>query len=123
MDGLRQGSSAKRVAVSVIALYALLLQAFVAAAAPVAAFDPFDITCSQDATQSGAPGGENRHHHGLCCVVACVACGCAFIAAASGVAFFPVRKTSAIDFALTPAVTTQRPLKFYLAARGPPPGF
>ena len=73
----RKGSVAKRVALSVVALYALLLQAFVVAAAPVPFTPAGAIPCVQDDLASPRGGETHHNHHGLCCVVACAAGGSA----------------------------------------------
>jgi len=121
MGRFRQGSVAKRVTLSVIVLYALLLQAFLAAAGPVAAFDPSTgITCSEDGSPVGAPSGGDHHHTGLCCILACAACACAYIATVVGVAVFPTRASSSHVWDLALILAAHPPLKFYFAARGPP---
>ena len=94
MGSLRQGSLAKRVALSAFAVYALLLQAFLAALAPADAFafpgETYGVTCSLDGSNSGAPGRGSVHHHGLCCILACAA-ACAYVGTASATAAFPTR--------------------------------
>ncbi|WP_036257397.1 hypothetical protein [Methylocapsa aurea] len=120
MGRFRQGSIAKRVAISVIALYALMLQAFVAAAAPASGFDFLDgSNCVQDASGTPTPGGAQHRHHGLCCILACAA-ACAYVAMASGIAIFPIRAASPFVWAQTPSLPNRPPQKFYFAARGPP---
>lgn len=119
MDRFRQVSIAKRVVVSVIALYALLLQAFLLA--PTAAYDSQgEIICQQDGSQSETPAGEHHHHHGLCCILACTACGIAYVAVAAGIVVFPLQAASRFNFAPPPAATKRTPAQFHLAARGPP---
>jgi len=125
MGGLRRGSFAKRAAVSVLALYALLLQAFLASTTSAAAFSfPGGIdayNCSQDGTGSGVPGERPPYHHGLCCILACTAAACAYLGTASSFAVFPaVAEGAKIAFALLPSPATRPPLKFFFAARGPP---
>ena len=67
MGRFRQASMARRVAIIAFALYALLLQGFLVASAPAAAFAfPGGISCAQDG--SGTSGGNPVHHHGLCCI-------------------------------------------------------
>jgi hypothetical protein len=121
MGRSRQGSVASRVTISVIALYALLLQAIFASAGPVAAFDPSaGVACSEDGSQSGGPSGEHHHHAGLCCILACAACGCAYIATASTIAVFPARAGVSFNWDQAPAIAARPPLKFFFGARGPP---
>lgn len=123
MNRLRQGSATKRVAISVVALYALLLQAFVGAATHAAAFDRFGNTiCAPEGSDPDAPGGDLGHQHCLCCILACAASGCAYLATASGLAAFPQRAASAVVWASTPGIPTRTPQRFYFAARGPPAG-
>ncbi|WOJ89600.1 hypothetical protein RZS28_17730 [Methylocapsa polymorpha] len=121
MTSLRQGSATKRVAISVVALYALLLQALLGAAAHAAAFDRFgNAICAPDGSNPEAPGGEQDHQHCLCCILACAASGCAYLATASGLAAFPQRMALAVVWAPMPGIPTRAPQRFYFAARGPP---
>jgi hypothetical protein len=126
MGRFRQGSFAKRAAISVLALYALLLQAVLAPSVPAAAFSfPGGIdayNCSQDATGSGAPGEHPTHHHGLCCILACAAAACAYVVGtASFIAIFAsVPKGAKIYFAPAPSLSTRPALRYFFAARGPP---
>ena len=121
MGRFRQGSIARRVAISAFALYALLLQGFLAASAPAAAFAfPGGISCAQDGSGSGTSGGDPVHHHGLCCILGCAAAACAYVATASAVPAFPARAASAIHFAPAPGLAARAPQKYYFAARGPP---
>jgi len=124
MGGLKRGALAKRAAISVLALYALLLQAFFASSAPAAAFSfPGGIdayNCTQDGTGSSLPEHPS-HHHGLCCILACAAAACAYVGTvSSGVVFLPNAEGSKIAFAALPSVAARPPLKFFFAARGPP---
>ena len=106
MGRFRQGSIARRVAISAFALYALLLHGFLAASAPPAAFAfPGGISCAQDGSGSGTSGGDPVRHHGLCCILACAAAACAHVATPSAVSVFPTRVASTIDFA--PALGTR----------------
>ena len=121
MHSFRQGWLAKRAGVGAIVLFALLLQTFVAASAPIAAFDsPARVTCSDAGLRPDLPLGEHRHCHGFCCILGCAGCSCASFATASGVAILPARIASAIVWSVTPATATCLPLKFYFGARGPP---
>jgi len=122
MGRFRQSSVSRRVAISVIALYALLLQGFLVAATQAAAFDSFgDVTCSPAEPNSTSTGGEQQdHRHGLCCILACAASGCAYLATASGVAVFPERVATAIVWTSGSGFTSRSPQRFFFAARGPP---
>jgi len=118
MQRLRKGSAARRIAIGLIGLYALLLQGMLAP--PAAAPGSLDeITCTQNGSKSEAPSGEH-HHHGLCCIVACAASGSVFVAATAGIFVFPLRALSRLDFAPSPAAVTRASAQFYLPARGPP---
>jgi hypothetical protein len=68
-EGL-QRAAWQRAMVAAIALYALLLQSFVAHATPAAAPDPFGTICAADhAEGTPAPGKSTRHDH-QCCTTA-----------------------------------------------------
>ncbi len=117
----RHSSVAKRAAISLIALYALLLQSFVAAAEARAMLVPFgEAGCFQSALQSDAPAGGARPHHGPCCILACASCGCAFVAAESDVVIFPVQRHSTVHWGLTQRTANFPPLGLNFFARGPP---
>jgi len=117
----RQGSIARRIAISTFALYALLLQGFLAASAPAAAVAfPGAVSCVQDGSGSGTPGGDPVRHHGLCCILACAAADCAYAGTASAVVVFPAPGASAIVFAPAQGLAARPPIKYYFAARGPP---
>ena len=120
-----QGSIARRAALSAFALYALLLQAFLATSAPspASAFPGgiSGITCSLDGSGSGTPGGDPARHHGLCCILACAAAAGAYVGTASAFAAFPPeRAASPIVYALAQGLLARAPLKHNFAARGPP---
>ena len=124
MGSFRQGSMAKRVAISAFALYALLLQGFLAASAPAEAFAfPGGVTCTLDGTGSGSSGGDPVRHHGLCCVLACAAAACGYVATASAAPVFSARVASAVRYAPELGLAARAPHKYYFAARGPPANF
>lgn len=111
-----------RVAISVIALYALLLQACIAAAAPAFSSDPSaDLRCATGKPREDSPGGTHSDQHCLCCILACVACGVASLAGGVGLVF-PLPLGSIVTFALVEATGLRTPSRFYFAARGPPAG-
>jgi hypothetical protein len=121
MGRFRQGSLARRVAITAFALYALLLQGFLAASAPAAAFAfPGGISCAQDGSGSGTSGGGPVRHHGLCCILACAAAACGYVATPSAVSVFSARVASAIRFVPALGLAARAPHKYYFAARGPP---
>jgi len=118
LQRLRKGSAAKRIAISLIGLYALLLQGiFAPPAAPLGSLD--EITCTQNGAQSDGPSSE-RHRHGLCCILACAASGSVFAAATARSFVFPLRVLSRLDFAQPSAAIARASAQFYLPARGPP---
>ncbi|MCI0468401.1 MAG: hypothetical protein L0Y57_15595 [Beijerinckiaceae bacterium] len=124
MGGIRQASIAKRAAVAAFALYALLLQGFLAASAPAGTFafpgGTGGIECTLDGAATGIPGGDAAHHHGLCCILACAAACCAYTGTAAAVAAFPEREGAKIDFAPVSSLAARPALKYFFAARGPP---
>lgn len=121
MEALRRGFLAMRLAVGAVALYALLLQAFVLAAAPASAFGPaMAAACSQDGSYPEQPPGHGHSRHHDCCIMACAAGSCAHVAMASEAAVFLPRSSRLFPFAPTPATAARRPLTFLSSARGPP---
>ncbi|WP_156964416.1 hypothetical protein [Methylocapsa aurea] len=113
----------KRVAISVISLYALLLQGFLAAAAQAEARDSYgEITCAPSSLGSESPNGGEPHQHCLCCVLGCAVAGGAYVATPPEAADFPARKVSAIVWTPFSGIAAQSPQKFYFAARAPPLG-
>jgi hypothetical protein len=107
----------------VFAIYALLLQGFLGASAhlPGLLDAAGGANCTIDGAGSGAPGKDPAPHHGLCCILACAAAACAYIWAASGAVAFPERTAAKIDFRPAAGLAARAPLKYYFAARGPPP--
>ncbi|MGO9236739.1 MAG: hypothetical protein ACLP4V_22695 [Methylocella sp.] len=118
MEWFRQISIVRRVAVSVIVLYALLLQGFLVA--PAIAFGSLgEITCQQEGSRPETPAGEH-HHPGLCCIL-CAICGSVPVAASSsGIAVFPILKASRVIWHSTLGNIAQPPIKYRFYARGPP---
>ena len=116
----RDASIAKRIAISVIAICALVLQGVLAI--PAAASGSIDeIACTQDGFQPEKPGGEHAHHQGLCCILACAACSCASIAAEATGVVVPVRRAaSAIVWTPAPGTGPRAAAQFNPPARGPP---
>jgi hypothetical protein len=121
MTSLRQSSATTRVAISVVALYALLLQAFIGAVAHAESFDRFGkAICAPDASSPETPSGDPNHQHCLCCILVCAASGCAYLASASGLASFPQRVAIAAAWAPGAGIAGHASQRFYFAARGPP---
>ena len=104
-----------------VALYAVMLQAFVVSAFPVAVVDSFGgIVCLQEIGVPSAPANDLHRHHGVCCILACAAFSFAAAVAASGLVVFPDLLVSSFVFGKEQAWSVRSPLKFYFAARGPP---
>lgn len=121
MKGFRQSSGAKRIAVGVLALYALLLQAFFASATPLQAFESSTgVICAQSDGNSPGSGAPQHAHHGSCCILACSSTASAVLDTASDVVYFPTRAPSQFEFTAAPAFALRTAFKFYFAARGPP---
>jgi hypothetical protein len=120
MYGNGQAAVSTRVAISVIVLYALVLQAYIAAAAPALGFNPAaDARCAPGDARQDGPGRTNQDHHCLCCVLACAACACAFAATAPSAAA-PPRQVTTLTFALAQSQADRARPRLSFAARGPP---
>lgn len=119
MRAFRPGPVARRIAITLIAISALMLQGLLAAPA-TAVPSAGSIVCAPDGSAPDTSGGDHRGNHGLCCILACVAFGAAYVASTAGIVVFPARPASRIYFAPATAFPTAPPLKFYFAARGPP---
>lgn len=120
MRASRRGSVARRIAVTLIATVAFVLQSLLAA--PASAYRLPDLaTCVQPGgTAQDEPAGDRGRGHDHCCILACVACGVAFVAAIAGIVHFPERAGSRIALTRAAAIPVSSPLQFYFAARGPP---
>ncbi len=111
----------KRLIVGIVALYAVMLQAFVVSAFPVAVVDSFGgIVCLQEIGVPGAPANDLHRHHGVCCILACAASSFATVVTAGGLVVFPELLVSPFVFGKEQAWSARSPLKFYFGARGPP---
>lgn len=113
-------SIAKRVAITLIAICALLLQGvFAVSAAASGSFE--ETACTQNGFQPEKPGGEHAQHHGMCCILACAACSCASITDAVHSVVLPVRRgSSTIVWTLAPGTGPRVAAQFNSPARGPP---
>ncbi len=120
MSASRRASVARRVAVTLIATVAFVLQSLLAA--PAGAYRLPDLaTCVQpDGTAQDKPAGDHEGGHDHCCILACVACGVAFVASIAGIVHFPERPGSRIVLSRAAAIPVSSPLEFYFGARGPP---
>lgn len=121
MGGLRQNLGSARIAISVIAAYALLFHGFFASAAHTGAADPAGWPlCTQSPAGTPATNGAG-HHGGLCCLLGCAACGCAYLSQEAGGPAVVVRFASLLAAWLpAPPHARYEPLKFSPGARGPP---
>ena len=107
--------------VGVIALYAVLLQAFIVSAIPDSVFDSLGgILCLQDTGAPGAPANDLHRHHGVCCILACAASSFVAVLTVGGMVVFPALLVSPFVFSKEQVRNGRPPLKFYFAARGPP---
>ena len=111
----------RRAAISAVALYALFLQGFFAAAAQAEALNfPLGSICT---SASGTSAPQKSHSgHAFCCILACAACDCAYLASEEGDFASAERLVSAAVFLPESALSGLQPYKFYLGARGPPLG-
>lgn len=123
MGRFRHSSGSPRAAISVIALYALFLQGFLAAAAQASAFEAVgSAVCVAPAPGEQSPNGTG-HHHGLCCILACAACGCAYLASETSEFVASERFASPLVWLPGGSHVRYQPFKNYLGARGPPQEF
>jgi hypothetical protein len=121
MHRFRHSSSPNRVAISVIALYALFLQGFFAAAAEAAVLDSRDGSfCGTVAPGQAQPPGGDVHHHSLCCILACAACGCTYLAADGTGWIASERHASPVVWLPALDPVSAQPLSVNHSARGPP---
>jgi hypothetical protein len=120
MDSLRHNSGPRRIAIGMIAVYALFLQGFFAAATHGTATElAGGPICSQ--APAGTPAtNRGGHHHGLCCVLACAACGCAYLSSDASSSVIPDCFASPVAWLSSQLQARCQPLSFRLGARGPP---
>jgi len=106
--------------ITLIATVAFVLQSLLASPASASRI-PDPATCVQpDGTTQEKPAGEHGRGHNHCCILACVACGVAFVASIAGIVHFPERSGSRVVLSRAQAIPASSPLAFYFAARGPP---
>ena len=122
MGSFHQGSTARHVAISAFALYALLLEAFLAASAPAPAFayqgEISRVTCTLMVL---APEFRAEILSSTMDFAAywLAAASCAYVGTSSAIAaFLPERVASPIRFVLVQGLPARPPLH-YFAARGP----
>jgi hypothetical protein len=118
MRKFRQGSLAQRLAVGMIAIYALLLHGFLAP--PAMSLTGAEVICALDSSEPGSARSGHKHHHGQCCIIACAACCAAYVASVVGLVEFPAQRSLRVGFRDADAIGSIAPLEFYFAARGPP---
>lgn len=106
-----------RAAIAVLSLYALLMQPFLAAAAP-AVLDAAGMLCTHEPGGSKAPGADKAH---ACCPVLCLAGPAALPSPGSvAVAAHPVRRVVRIAWNPRSAHAARAPPAVSATARGPP---
>jgi hypothetical protein len=116
------GAFAKRLAIGAVALYALLLQAFLAAAAPAAALGlSGGVICAPGASLPEAPAKQDHRRHHACCLAVCAAAACACVTLASAAPGLLDRSASLIVFAPRLSFSAAPRFAFPSVARGPPP--
>lgn len=121
MGRFRQSSVSTRAAISVIALYALLMQGLLASTAQAGAFGSLgDISCAPGKTGPESPDGGDPHSQALCCILACAASGAAYLATPYAASGSPARTAAAFVWTARPRGATWREQRFHFAARGPP---
>ncbi len=121
MKRFYRGSIARFVALNVIAICALLLQAFSPVAGSLVASNSVaGVICSDTGSRSGLPLGEH-HHSGLCCVLACATHSFTYIATAFDIAAYASPDVSAAHWFLRNSFAPSASFKLSFSARGPPP--
>lgn len=120
MRQAHQGSVSRRVAISVVAAYGLLLQAYLGMAAPADWFFSEDgISCSPGRNSPDPPSGEHPRHDCVCCTVTCAVGGCGTPAASIPTELL-LRQGEAVAWARSHRSMAEPPARFQFAARGPP---
>ncbi len=119
--------SLNRALIAGLFAWLLALQGFALAASPDGHFTPTGAGGAQAVTlDGGACGsqrdGEDRHHgrHGLCCILACAACGSAYVPTPTSAAFIPERDIAAAHYALPDPPGAGHAPRVISSARGPP---
>jgi len=120
-SNLEHRARIERILIGLIAIYAIVLQALVAAALPVSSFDSSGLVmCAPGKTTQNGPSDKKHHEHAACCILACAASNFTFVADAF-FAIAPVERPVAdVVFPKTILRRASSPLRFYFAARGPP---
>jgi hypothetical protein len=118
MRKFRHSSWGQRFAIGMIAVFAVLFQSFLAPSRAAFLSDE-GVSCGIRASDPSPTGGE-PHQHGQCCIVACAACGVAYVAAASGLVEFPIRQAAQIGFDEAHGFRALSVRELYFGARGPP---
>jgi hypothetical protein len=119
MKQFHHGSITRYVALNVIALCALLLQALSPVAASIAGGDPGGAICLSDESRSNPPLEKHRHT-GFCCILACSAHHSAYVATGYDLATFTRRDVTSHHWDLRDSDWVYAPRKFSFLARGPP---
>jgi len=118
----RAALSMKRIVLGMFALYAVVLQRAAVCALQASAFDfASALTCLKDQDSPSAPANDLSRHHGACCILACSASGFAGALVTDGVFASPDLTGSSFVTTVARARSVLKPVKFFFAARGPPP--
>ena len=118
----RAGSDGRLVshALALVCLCVLVMRALAPFGDAIVAFDSSTaVACSTDASRSDAPIRQH-HDHSYCCILACAAVNCAYLAIACAVAFLLSNATSVFSWEFADTVAKAAPFALYFAARGPP---
>jgi hypothetical protein len=109
-----------RAAIGVVALYALMLQPFLAAASPVAAPDPFGVICAADHGADAPSGDTASHHVHQCCTAAHIGGMAPPPDRIVGTITWPARSVSTIPWRYEAWIASTGPPTYASSARGPP---
>ncbi|WP_375464126.1 hypothetical protein [uncultured Methylobacterium sp.] len=115
--------SGLRAITAVIALYALVLQAFLGGLMPVAVGQGGEVLClSGTDVQAGNPAPDRSapHGHADCCTAAHVAAAAVAPRASPAIAAWPMRRSAIVTFAADAANGPRAPPGSIAHPRGPP---
>jgi hypothetical protein len=115
-----RGPAARRVVIFLVATLALAFHNLLAPLASVPPASDPAICVQQDGAPQDEPAGEHGSGHDFCCIIACVACGVAYVASVAGILDFPERSGTRRVSARATRILASRPLEVFFAARGPP---
>jgi hypothetical protein len=118
-----QTGATRRALITALALYGLLVQAFLAGLVPfgaaAAAADP-GVLCQHEAAGDPAPAQSSQHQHD-CCLAACMAAAIQAPALPrSEPVLWPARVAARLTWRFDPAQARAPPASPLVSARGPP---